>query len=115
MPVLRLNQSSAGFYEVMGPVFGSRAVERETHDRFYDDADKQWYCVPGEGAASVKRGSIRNFWAKDPAVAAELLAELRADHAQLSGIVPYAYRDAFVSAGFRAQAYRVNFMEVSYP
>ena len=51
MPVLRMNRSSAGFYEIMGPVFGSRAIERDTHDRFYDDADKEWYCIPGEGAA----------------------------------------------------------------
>ena len=115
MPVLRMNRSSAGFYEIMGPVFGSRAIERDTHDRFYDDADKEWYCIPGEGAASVKHGSIRNFWASSPTVAAELLAAMQADCARLSGIVPCAHREAFSQAGFSVRAHRVNFLEVRWP
>ena len=115
MPVLRMNRSSEGFYEIMGPVFGSRAIERDTHDRFYDDADKEWYCIPGEGAASVKHGSIRNFWASSPAVAAELLAAMQADCVRLSGIVPCAHREAFSQAGFSVRAHRVNFLEVRWP
>ena len=113
MQVLRLNRGNEAFYSVMGPVFGSRVVEQDTHDRFYDDPEKEWYVLPGQGAASVRDGSIRNFWAVGDA-ADGLLAAILADYPRISGIVPRRYETAFRRAGFDTSGYRVNFMEVRY-
>lgn len=115
MQVMILTRDSEGFYELMGPVFGSRAIERATHDRFYDDAGKRWYCMPGAGAASVKAGSIRNFWAASPDAAAQLIEAMLGDCARLRGAVPRAYAEDFRRAGFGVSARSVNFMEVEYP
>lgn len=53
MEIRKLIRSDEDFYAVLGPVFGSRLIEKQTKDRFYDDADKVWYVVQGKGAASV--------------------------------------------------------------
>lgn len=114
MLVQRMNRKSEGFYEVMGPVFGSRMIEQETRDRFYDDAGKEWYVLPGQGAASVKEDTIRNFWAASEAVADALLAQITADYTRVKGIVPRKYEQAFKRAEFKTSAHRVNFLEVQH-
>lgn len=115
MTVLRLNRASAGFYDIMGPIFGSRIVERATRDRFYDDPDKLWYCLPGEGAASLRRGSVRNFWASSEGAARRLIEALMEDNARIEGVIPIPYAQEFERAGFDVRPYRVNFVEVEYP
>lgn len=114
MQVLKLNRQSEGFYEFMGPVFGSRIVEQMTRDRFYDDPGKMWFCIPGQGAASVERETIRNFWATSDEVADALLERLCREYIRLRGIVPHLYEDNFRRMGFHTAAYRKNFMEVHY-
>lgn len=98
----------------MGPIFGSRVIEQETHDRFYDDFGKQWYLVPGSGAASVLGGKIRNFWAANPETADELICALKQDYARLSGVLPRQYETAFRQRDFKTSSYRRNFIEVYY-
>ena len=114
MQVLRLSRQDGEFYEYLGPVFGSRVVEQETRDRFYDDPGKVWYCVPGQGATSVLEDTIKNFWAANALTAEALLQEIQADFSRLRGIVPRVYEPVFRRAGFSASAYRKNFMEVRY-
>lgn len=50
MQKIRLNQKSPNFYELLGPVFGSRTIEQETNDRFYDDAEKEWFLLLDQDA-----------------------------------------------------------------
>lgn len=112
--VRMLYRSDADFYAVMGPVFGSRRIEKMTRDRFYDDEGKIWYVIEGKGAASVLGKTIKNFWAEDDQSAEEILHAMTERHKQLSGIVPRAHRTAFESRGFAVSEYRQNFMEVVY-
>lgn len=59
--VRKLARDEKGFYEAMGPLFGSREVAKEVGINMYDDADKTWFvCFSGPvviGCASV-RGRI---------------------------------------------------------
>ncbi len=114
MQVLKMNRKSESFYEVLGPVFGSRVIEQETHDRFYDDPEKEWYVIQGRGAASVKGGQIKNFWAVDDAAAGELIDAMKVEHSTLHGVVPKQQEKAFQEQGFLTFARRVNFIEVTY-
>ncbi|MBE5786184.1 MAG: hypothetical protein E7324_01440 [Clostridiales bacterium] len=113
MNIIRLNQTSPDFYMLMGPVFGSRQVEKDTKDRFYDDPGKQWYLIPGKGAASVKDGVLRNFWTREEKDAQTLIEAMLQDYPALTGVAPLCYRDAFYRAGFLTVLYRKNFVEVS--
>ena len=112
MEILRLERGDQRFYDYLGPVFGSRVIEKDTGDRFYDDMGKVWYVVPGRGAASVRQGLLRNFWAADRETADSLVEAIQADNPRLGGVAPRRYAQAFVKCGFTVQGYRKNFIEV---
>ncbi len=114
MRVQRMNRQSERFYEYMGPVFGSRIVQRETHDRFFDDPDKEWFFVQGHGAASVAKNVIKNFWAADEETAKALIACLQGNYRHLRGIVPATHESVFERTGFITKKYKKNFIEVCY-
>ena len=40
-----INNNNPDFYKYMGKIFGSRKVQRDTEDRFYDDNEKEWICL----------------------------------------------------------------------
>lgn len=52
------------FYRLIGPLMGSREVEREVGIRLYDDEDKEWYTA-WQGAAFVGVASIRGSVVSD--------------------------------------------------
>ena len=114
MKVMRIDRSSEDFYALMGPVFGSRVIEQDTKDRFYDDAGKVWYLIPGRGAASVLGETIKNFWAVTSETADLLLGTLTKEHRYLDGIVPNKHEKSFKDAGFTCLGHRKNFLEVHY-
>lgn len=113
MTILRLTRNDADFYTHLGPVFGSRTLEKETRDRFYDDPEKVWYLLPGEGVASMLDGVIRNFWAADDTAAEALIQALLQDVERPRGILPRIYEKSFRRKGFHTEGYRKNFIEVS--
>ena len=43
--IKKITRKTAGFYEVLGPLFGSRKVAKEVGINLYDDEDKTWYVV----------------------------------------------------------------------
>ena len=112
MKVIKTDNKKKDFYKLLGPVFGSRKVEKETHDRFYDDDGKIWYVIEGMGAASVFDKRIKNFWAMNEEAAEQLLSSILKDASGLSGVLPLAYEGAFRRAGFRTEKHSKNFMEV---
>ncbi len=114
MEILKLDRSSPEFYVHMGPIFGSRVIEKETRDRFYDDPDKEWYLIPGSGAASVFNYTIKNFWAATPGAAQKLLGRLMDEYKSLSGIVSNRHEQSFRDMGFICIGHRKNFLEVHY-
>ena len=113
MEILKLNHDNVSFYDYLGPVFGSRIIERDTGDRFYDDTDKDWYVIPGRGVASVKHGLLRNFWAADREAADQLIKVLCEDMPRLTGVAPRQHEQAFADAGFTVNEHHKNFIEVS--
>lgn len=114
MKVLKLDRDHEDFYDCLGPIFGSRKIEQDTKDRFYDDPGKMWYLIPGQGVASVRGDTIKNFWAATPEAAQSLLEALVSEYERLDGIVPNKHADSFAKAGFSVNAYRKNFLEVRY-
>lgn len=109
-----LTRGDADFYPLLGPVFGSRQIEKITHDRFYDDTGKIWYVFAGRGAASVSGATIKNFYAENSETAEAILRSMKEKHSHLTGIVPRIYQAEFEAAGFDVLEYKRNFMEVSY-
>lgn len=79
MEIRKLMRADGDFYTVMGPVFVSRLIEKQTKDRFYDDAGKVWYVIPGKGAASLLGNTVKNFWAVNADIAEALIAVLQSD------------------------------------
>mgnify|MGYP003292759025 FL=1 len=41
--ILKMDNKSKDFYNIMGKFFGSRIVQNKTNDRIYDDNNKEWY------------------------------------------------------------------------
>ena len=114
MKVLRTDRSHKDFYRWMGPIFGSREIEKKSRDRFYDDPGKVWYLLPGQAAASVLGSTIKNFWADTEEDGTALLKEICPEYECLDGIVPLCYQESFEKMGFQCQRHRVHFMEVYY-
>jgi len=112
MEILKLERNDPDFYRLLGPVFGSREIEKKSHDRFYDDPGKVWYLIPGAGVASVLGGTIKNFWADSAQAGDMLLMGLMQEYESLRGIVPLCYSCIFEARGFAIRKYRVHFMEV---
>lgn len=59
--IRRMSNANPDFYRMLGPLMGSRQVEKEVGIRLYDDEDKEWYTAwhggVFAGVASV-RGSV---------------------------------------------------------
>jgi len=100
MEILKLERNNPDFYRLLGPVFGSREIEKKSHDRFYDDPGKVWYLVPGQAAASVLENTVKNFWADSAEAGDALLQGLIQEYDSLHGIVPLCYSDLFEARGF---------------
>lgn len=42
-----------GFYEDLGPFFGSRTIEKELGAKIYDDPDRQWVIIKDNAAVAA--------------------------------------------------------------
>ena len=112
--IRRMKNSDSGFYEHMGKIFGSRKVQKDTADRFYDDDGKEWISEIEKGAVlavvSVKDYGIRNVYAED---AQPLITILKEIHAEVfGGTVPMAYKDAYIEAGYEISEEKKNFLVI---
>lgn len=112
MEIRKLTRADEDFYAVMGPVFGSRLIEKQTKDRFYDDAGKVWYAIPGKGAASLLGNTIKNFWAVNADIAEKLITAIQNDSEWFDGVLPRTHESVFSKLGFDTRVYRTNFIEV---
>lgn len=110
-----LKRDNKEFYKIMGPIFGSRDIERKTKDRFYDDEGKVWYIDIKKNKVqvvfSIKDGTIKNFYCDDNAKAAKMLGEVRNDI--VSGIVPAIYEEVFASAKYQTSKHSTNFIKIT--
>lgn len=98
--IKRMKNIDHGFYEYMGRIFGSRQVQRDTGDRFYDDDGKEWIIDVRNGnvmsVVSIKDSVIKNVYADD---IFSLIDVLKSIHAEVTGgTVPIAYQEAYTAA-----------------
>lgn len=90
-----MTNKDRGFYKIMGPVFGSREIQRVTNDRLYDDPEKKWIInISDENdvdvAISINNNAVKNIYSKNDKEAIKILKEYF--YCIESGIVPSIYR-----------------------
>lgn len=111
---MKIDRSNPDFYKVMGPVFGSRLIQRQTNDRFYDDPDKEWFIEQSgdhiDYVISVKDGVIKNIYLENGAKAVEALKAIYLD--VTSGIVPACYAGVYMEAGYLVSENSANFVTI---
>ena len=99
---MKINNKDKDFYIYLGPIFGSREVQRKTGDRFYDDDGKEWYIHLESGgidvSVSILNGKIRNVYSENEKELTEILKEIHREVA--SGMIPVAYLESFIKAGY---------------
>lgn len=99
---MKINNKDKNFYIYLGPIFGSREVQRKTGDRFYDDDGKEWYIHLESGhvdvSVSVLKGKIRNVYSENEKELTEILKEIL--HEVSSGMIPVVYLESFIKAGY---------------
>lgn len=110
--VKRMKNTDPGFYGYMGKIFGSRRVQRDTADRFYDDDEKEWIIdVTGKtvnSVISVRASKMKNVYAED---VFSLIAILEKVYPEVSGgTVPIIYQEAYTAAGYQVVAEKKNFV-----
>ena len=113
--MMKLTREDDRFYEILGPVFGSRVIQRVTTDRFYDDEEKTWYLDMDETGDilyvfSVKKHVLKNIYVGDADAAVEGLKEAKEDIK--SGRVTKLYESLYKEAGFLVKDYSVNYVDI---
>lgn len=103
---MKITNKDPDFYKILGPVFGSRKVQRITGDRFYDDDKKEWYVSLNENgqvisALSVMNDSIKNIYSEDHRDLETLLREVGLLPAV--SIVPNIYKDVLIKVGYQSE------------
>lgn len=113
--IKRMNNREPDFYKYLGPVFGSRKIQRSTKDRFYDDNGKEWILNINDtedilAVLSVSDDEIKNVYADDNHALAELLKTVYPFIR--SGIVPSIYREQYQESGFLVLEHSTNYVNI---
>ena len=111
--IVGMTNCDPGFYILMGPVFGSRDIERQIKDRIYDDADKTWYLLTEKkrvlALVSLVGTKVKNLYGQNQDQISQLLQELPDG---VSGIVPAMYRSGYEQTGFTVKSHSENFVKI---
>ena len=100
---MKITNKDPNFYSILGPIFGSRKVQRETGDRFYDDEEKEWYVELNDygeaiSVVSITNTIIKNVYSTDENSLEKLLCEIYLISS--ASIIPAIYKEIYVKAGF---------------
>lgn len=103
--ILKMNNKCEDFYTIMGKIFGSRIVQNETHDRFYDDNNKEWYVYVDNDIpvafVSIASGVIKNVYCIKEEFLVELLQYIKEEINIKESIVTRTYLSAYEESGFK--------------
>lgn len=117
--IIKLNNKSKNFYNIMGKFFGSRIVENKTNDRIYDDNKKIWYVFFDKNIPvafiSVVSDVIKNVYSVNDGCLYELLKYVIKDINLKESIVTKAYADVYINCGLNVNSnisYK-NFVKIS--
>lgn len=101
--IIKMNNKCEDFYTVMGKIFGSRIVQNETHDRFYDDNKKCWYVYIDDETpvafVSIMDNVIKNVYCIKEEFLVELLQYIKEEINIKDSIVTNAYISAYEQSG----------------
>lgn len=109
LSVRRMKNADPGFYECMGPFFGSRKAAKEIGLPMFDDEDKQWFVAfdtgMAIGCASVRGSLISDcyvieYFRRNGVFSEILSALLDGTNGGMTANCTDASRGAFVKAGF---------------
>lgn len=108
----RMSNTDRDFYKYMGKIFGSRQVQRDTGDRFYDDDGKEWIIDVQNGnvmsVVSIKDSTIKNVYADDIFSLIDVLKQIYPEVS--GGTVPIAYQEAYTAADYEIANEKKNFL-----
>lgn len=124
MQIATLKRGEPDFYQLLGPIFGSREYEKEVGIRAYDDIEKTWFCALDHnmviGTASIKSGVVSDCyvspkWRKQGVFTEVLDRLLKKTSGQLKAVCTSASKPSFLRAGFVEKKATKNFtkMELS--
>ncbi len=102
--IVRMDNKSKNFYNIMGRFFGSRIVENKTKDRIYDDNNKVWYIYLDNDVpvafVSVASEVIKNVYSIKDEFLIELLTYISKQTKIKDSIVTATYADVYNYCGF---------------
>lgn len=102
--IIKMDNKSQNFYNIMGKFFGSRLVENRTNDRIYDDSNKEWYIYMEDNNpvafVSVASGVIKNVYSTKDKFLIELLTYISKQITIKDSIVTATYSDVYNSLNF---------------
>ena len=117
--IVKLNNKSKNFYNIMGKFFGSRIVENKTNDRIYDDNKKTWYVFFDKNIPvafiSVVSDVIKNVYSVNDKCLYKLLKYVIKDINLKESIVTKTYSDVYIDCGLNVNSnilYK-NFVKIS--
>lgn len=115
--ILKLNNKSKNFYSHLGKIFGSREIERKTHDRIFDDDNKEWYIYFEKGEptvfVSVANNKIKNVWGKNEKYLLEVLKKINSETSIETSVVTVIFIELYIKAGFEIyKAVSKNFVNI---
>lgn len=118
LQIRTMSNDNPDFYRIIGPLMGSRKVEKEVGIRLYDDADKEWYTAwIGEvfiGVASIRGCTVSDCYVKPAyrykgALTAMLASIIKDHHGKLKATCTSISAGVFASAGFKLKKQTKNF------
>lgn len=102
--IVKMDNKSKDFYNIMGKFFGSRIVENKTNDRIYDDNNKSWYIYMNNNNpvafVSIANGVIKNIYSVKDNFLIELLKYVSKKETIKDSIVTAVYSDIYDVCGF---------------
>ena len=97
--IVKLNNQSKNFYNIMGKFFGSRLIESKTNDRIYDDNKKTWYILFDNNNpvafVSIISNVIKNIYSTKDEFLTELLNYVNNDIFIKESIVTKLYTNVY--------------------
>lgn len=115
--IQRIDRSHPNFYQMLGPVFGSRAIAKEVGIHCYDDEDKQFFVAFNAdnliGLASLKNSVVSDCYVhpnfRNAGVFSKILSFLMRDQTELKATCTEKSCGVFLKAGFSEIGRTKNF------
>lgn len=121
MQLTTLKRGDPDFYQLLGPIFGSRQFEKEVGIRAYDDIGKLWFCALDHnaviGVASVRGNVVSDCyvlpaWRKNGVFTEVLERLIKKTSGPLKAVCTQASKPSFLKAGFTEKSATKNFTKM---